>query len=512
MTSGRYVRCTMTKSLGRRDFLKASAAALAASQFAPSASAQEHPQGENPHGTPAARADSVILIWLPGGVSQVEYWDPKPFTPWESSGMKGSDFLSPCRSIPTPVDDMFIGQSLENIASVMDKGTILRTLTNTHDFGFDHPRAMYHVITGYAFPAGFNPPSIGAKISRFLGRRHPDMPPFIDIGREILDVGAGGPEMRKFINGLHGPGFYGIEHAPFLVKEPEKGIATLNAVAGMKVDRLDRRQDYLREISGLSSTELRESGRVTEYMSTVESARTMMDSSVKDAFRFKEQESPEVLAQYDVGHRFGWSCLLARRLVERGARFIEVEYPFKTFGFFDTHVNGWKMNDDIKRHIDRPIAQLVRDLDERGLLDRTLVVIMSEFGRTIASLKKDDDTFKDISFATGDDGAVGGIIKKYGDGSNVFFGRKNMYGMHGHFPRCSSVVFFGGGMKRGFVYGKSADRHPMVPVENPVTITDLHATILHAMGIAPDVYYTTERRPVFLTDLGRGKPVYDLFA
>ncbi len=499
----------MSQGLGRRDFLKVTAAALAATQFPFPAHSQEHPEGENPPGTPPATADSMILIWLPGGLSQVEYWDPKPFTPFEP-GMKASAMLSPCDSIPTMVDDLFIGEGLENIASIMDKGTILRTLSNTHDFGFDHQRAMYHVITGYAFPAGFKPPSLGAKISRFLGRRDPLMPPFITIGREILDPGAGGPEMRKFVNALHGPGFYGIKHAPFIVKEPEHGIATLNAVSGMKVDRLDRRQDYLREISGLSSEELRGAGKVKEYVSVVDKARAMMDSSVKEAFEFKTKESPETLARYDVGHRFGWSCLLARRLVERGARFIQVEYPFMTRGFFDTHNEGYKTNADLKKHIDSTIAQLVRDLDERGLLKRTLIVVMSEFGRTIASLDKTSQS--DVAFATGSDGIVGGIIKEYSDGSNVIIDREKMYGMHGHFPRCSSVLFFGGGMKRGFVYGKSGDRHPMYPIENPVSITDLHATIYRAMGISPDVYYVTEERPVFMTELGHGTPVHELFA
>ena len=153
----------------------------------------------------------------------------------------------------------------------------------------------------------------------------------------------------------------------------------------------------------------------------------------------------------------------------------------------------------------------MRELDERGLLDRTLVVVMSEFGRTIASTDKSANS-QEIAFATGADGSVGGIIKEYGDGENVIIDRGSMYGMHGHFPRCSSVVFFGGGMKRGFVYGKSADRHPMMPIENPVTITDLHATICRAMGISPDVYYVTEERPVFVTDLGKGKPADALFA
>ncbi|HIF36798.1 MAG TPA: DUF1501 domain-containing protein [Candidatus Thioglobus sp.] len=120
-----------------------------------------------------------------------------------------------------------------------------------------------------------------------------------------------------------------------MVREPAEGISTLNAVASMKPDRLDRRQEYLQTISGLSQKELLESGKVREYMTIVDRARDMMDSTVKEAFQYHAQESPETLESYKVGHRFGESCLLARRLVERGSRFVQVEYPFKTFSLFE---------------------------------------------------------------------------------------------------------------------------------------------------------------------------------
>ena len=498
----------MDNGLDRRDFLKASAAALAATQFAPTAHAQEYGEGENPSGTPAATADSMILIWIPGGLSQVEFWDPKPFRDFEK-GMKGSDLLSPCRTSHTVVDGLDIGDHMPNIAEVMDRGGIIRSLTSTHDLDFDHQRAQYHVITGYGFPSGFKAPGIGAKISRFLGPRAEHMPPFIVIGRDTQSLGPEGPEMRKFLNALHGPGFYGIKHAPFMINEPENGMATLDAVAGMNVERLDRRQAYLETISGLSTAELREANRVKDYLSVVEGARAMMDSSMKEAFLYREQETPESIEAYNSGHRFGPSCLVARRLVERGARFVQVEFPFRTFGLFDTHKAGWKTNAARKREIDKPIAQLVRDLEERGLLDRTLIVVLSEFGRTLAKLKNPTDP---IAFAAGGSGEVGGIIDDYSDGSDIKIERVDMFGMHGHFPRCHSAVFFGGGVKKGFVYGKSADRHPMIPVENPVSITDLHATILQAMGISQEAYYVSEERPIYMTELGKGEAVNEIYA
>lgn len=500
--------CIMRKRMDRRDFLKASLATAAAGSLLPHAHAEELGEGEIPHDATPATADSIVVIWIPGGLSQLEYWDPKPYTPFET-GMKASDMTGPCRSIPTAIDDTYFGEGLENIASVMDKGTLVRSLYNNHEFGFDHNRAQYHLITGYPFPTGFKAPSMGAKISRILGPQDPNMAPFIVIGREILSLGAEGPENRRFLNALHGPGFYGVNYAPLLVKEPSEGISTLNAVAGMKPDRLDRRQAYLQTISGLSQENLREAGQVQEYMTIVDRARHMMDSTVKEAFEYKTQESPETLERYKVDHRFGESCLLARRLVERGSRYVQVEYPFKTFSLFDTHSNGVETNMTLKGHIDRPIANLVQDLEDRGLLDRTLVVVMSEFGRTLAKRRNATDN---IAFATSTDGQVGGIIHEYADGNDISVDGVDMYGMHGHFPLANNVLFFGGGFKRGHVHGKSADRHPMFAIEDRVSIDDLHATIYKTLGISPNVYYNTEGRPIHVTPLGKGMPIDALLA
>ncbi|HIA47515.1 MAG TPA: DUF1501 domain-containing protein [Candidatus Hydrogenedentes bacterium] len=498
----------MSFRIGRRDFLKASLAATAAANWPSGANAQEQAEGEIPHGTLPPTADAMILIWIPGGLSQVEYWDPKPFTPFEK-GMKGSDLLSPCPSIPTAVDDISFGKGLENIASVMEKGTLLRSLYNDHEFGFDHNRAQYHIITGYPFPTGFKAPGIGAKISRILGPRDTNMPPFVVIGREILSIDTEGPENRRFINSLHGPGFYGVQHAPLLVKEPSTGISTLNAVASMKPDRLDRRQAYLQTISGMSQKELRDSNKVDEYLATINRARNMMDSSVKEVFKYRQEETSETLERYKVDHRFGESCLLARRLVERGARFVQVEYPFKTFSLFDTHSHGASTNMLLKPHIDRPIANLIRDLDDRGMLERTLVVVMTEFGRSLAKRRNASDN---IAFATSNSGQVGGIFNEYTDGHNIPIEAEDMYGMHGHFPLSNNVLFFGGGFKRGYLHGKTADRHPMFPIENRESIDDLHATIYKTLGIAPDVYYKSEGRPIHVTNLGKGRPIDALLA
>ena len=473
----------------RRDFLKSSLAAgagLALGNSLPAIAKEALPK-------PVATADSMILIWLPGGIAQTDTWDPKQYNPY-TPGMKGSDILGTCRSIPTSADGIFLGEGLETIASMMHRGAIIRTLSNKTKFGAVHLKAQYYMMTGYLFPAGFKAPSMGSVVARTLGRRDPNVPAYIDIGRDINTSN----EEYLFINEYSGPGFYGVNYAPFMIPEPAQGLPTLNAVAGMKMDRLDRRQKYLETITGLGPKELQDSGRAKDYMKVMEDARAMMDSPVKRAFDFMKEEKPETLVKYDVGHRFGHSCLLARRLVEQGARFIQIEYQYAPFKGFDMHESGQPRMVDMKKHIDRPIGNLIRDLDERGLLDRTLVVLATEFGRTIAdkpAAGQEPDGFTESS-----------------TGENLVLENDKMFGFHGHFSSCNCMLFFGGGSKGGYVYGKTAERHPMHPIENPVELPDVHATIYKALGIAPDTNYVTEGRPVYVTNLGEGRAVDAMFA
>jgi len=180
-------------------------------------------------------------------------------------------------------------------------------------------------------------------------------------------------------------------------------------------------------------------------------------------------------------------------LVERGARYIQVEYQYGPFKGFDMHESGRQRMVEMKKQIDRPIAQLIKDLDQRGLLERTLVMISTEFGRTIASAPaagKEPDGFAERN-----------------TGEELIIENEKMYGFHGHFSSCNAMVFFGGGFKRGFVYGKTADEHPLVPEENPVALTNVHATIYKALGIAADTSYVTEGRPFYVTKDGKGQAI-----
>jgi hypothetical protein len=407
--------------------------------------------------------------------------------------MKGSELLATFPSIPTSADGTFLSAGLERIASVMNRGTIVRSVVAPAKFGAIHLKAQYAMMTGYPFPAGVQAPSLGSWVANLRGRRAPFVPAYFDIGRDINSA----DDNDRFVATFQGSGFLGPQFAPFLVPRPQEGLPTLRAMAGMDRGRLDRRQVLLQRLQGLADPHLVHSKQATAYGQVVADARAMMDSPVKRAFQLNEEKAA-TRATYGKS-RFGQGCLLARRLVEVGARFVEVEYSYKAFTRFDTHDHGHSRMQKLKREIDSPIAQLVLDLEDRGLLKRTLVVIATEFGRTVALNPKVEGT-EEFGFAE----------KQTGD--RLIIAKEEMYGFHGHFSSASCMVFFGGGMRQGFVYGKTADRHPMVPVEQPARLIDLHATIYTALGISPQAYRLTEERPFYVTKDGRGRPIQKLFA
>ena len=181
--------------------------------------------------------------------------------------------------------------------------------------------------------------------------------------------------------------------------------------------------------------------------------------------------------------------------MESGARFIEVTNEYVPFLHWDTHENGHTTLRSMKQQIDRPIAQLVLDLEERGLLDRTLVVLASEFSRDMMIEGVPGSEARDQSRAKAD------VMQEL-----------KQYGLHRHFTGGTSVLMFGGGIKQGFMYGETSPERPCLAIKNPVSISDMHATILTAMGISPDTAFEIEKRPFYVTEDGLGKPVQELFA
>ena len=224
----------------------------------------------------------------------------------------------------------------------------------------------------------------------------------------------------------------------------------------------------------------------------MDAAHRLLSSGSSKAFDL----SLEPRQSYDIYNtgRFGLGCLLARRLTEAGARYIEVTSEYIPFKNWDTHENGHQRLVDMKRQIDAPIAQLVLDLEERGLLNRTLVVVASEFGRDMMLEGKPGKQVKDQVIVP--DSVT----------------EPKHYGMHRHFTDAGCVLLFGGGFRRGFFYGKTADERPCKTIENPIGIENLHATIYRSIGIPPDLAYEVEKRPVHVTRDGKGQAVKELFA
>lgn len=434
-----------------------------------------------------AKADCMILLWMAGGMAQTETFDPKRYTPYEP-GLASDRVLSTFPSIPTAVDGIRISQGLEEIAKVMDRGTLIRS-HRVGDLGFIlHSRHQYHWHTGYAPPQSVACPHMGSWISRMLGPRNPDIPAFIDVGQN-LEIGGESDSLKAF----HTAGFVGSEHSPFLISDPADAIASTRPSEMIGASRFENRyKKYKQLVEASAAGKYGGEFQKESLMRSLDNAHRLLSSPAAKAFDLG-LEKKEVYDAYNTG-RFGQGCLLARRLAEAGARFIEVTTEYIPFRYWDTHENGHNRLADLKKTIDRPIAQLIRDLEERGLLDRTLVVVATEFGRDMMV-----------------EGKPGLTVKEQVKQPSVMTDIKH-YGMHRHFTEACSVLMFGGGTPKGKLYGLTADERPCSIVKDPVTIEDMHATIYSKMGIAPDAGLEIEKRPFYVTKDGKGKPVEGLFA
>ena len=433
------------------------------------------------------RADSMILLWMAGGMAQTETFDPKRYTPYKT-GLASEKVLSTFPSIPTAVDGVRLSKGLEQIGSVLDRGTLIRT-HRVGDLGFIlHSRHQFHWHTGYAPPQSVAVPHIGSFMARTLGSRNPDIPAFLDIGQN-MEIGAESDALKAF----HTAGFLGSEYGPFQIMDPRDAVSVTRPSEYVGRARFENRRALHKKM--LEASPLAKTGsdfQKESYLRSLENAHRLLTSPAAKAFDLS-LEPEKSYAKYN-NSRFGLGCLLARRAIEAGTRFVELTTEYIPFRFWDSHENGHKRAEDMKATIDGPVAQLIRDLEERGLLDRTLVVIATEFGRDMMTEGKPDQTVKDQ-------------IKQ----PDIMTEPKH-YGMHRHFTEAVSVAVFGGGFQKGLVYGKTAEERPCRILENPVTIEDLHATLYTAMGIAPDTAYEIEQRPVYATRDGKGKAVEALFA
>lgn len=336
-----------TNSIDRREFLLASlstglgaGAALGAASGAlvstVGSTLLSLTSGHVGHAGPSA--ESCILIRLNGGVAQSDTWDPKQFTPLRR-GMRGSELLSTCRSIPTAIDGVRFGEGLEEIASVLDRGCLIRTIVA------EEPMAMSHRDGWRRF--GWDLPMLACPSA----------------------------------------------------ETPESTLGWERCVAG-------------------------------------------------------EAVSCNTLEGFDA------QIAAALRRVERGPARVLIDTPFTGFDGFDTHEFGAARIAELKSRIDAPIARLVRNLETRGLLERTLVIVASEFGRTVGHCH-----------------GAGADRATVADPSEIVIDHESQYGFHAHFTGATSMLLFGGGMPRGRVIGRTAELHPMVPIAEAVTASEVRAMI-----------------------------------
>ena len=465
----------------RRDFIKtASTATLSAL-----AAGFPRPLFAEPEEKPKPTADTVIVLWMAGGMASTDTFDPKRYTAF-APGLKPDQVLSTFPQIDTTVDHIKLTAGLENIARVMDRATLIRSYT-AGDLGFIlHSRHQYQWHTGYAPPQTVAAPHIGSVIARTLGPRDPAMPAFIDIGQRF-DLGEG-EELKAF----HTSGFLGSEYGPFIIANPEDALKSVRPPAGMSPARFERRETLYRKLLAQSPIgQLGSDYQKESLLRSLDNAHRLLSSPAAKAFDLS-LEPKGSYDKYNTG-KFGLGCLLARRLTEAGARFIELTTEYIPFEYWDTHENGHTRMVDLKKSIDAPVAQLVLDLEARGLLNRTLIVLASEFSRDMMIEGKPDKIVKDQV-------VVPDVINEL-----------KHYGMHRHFTDAGSVLLFGGGMKRGYLHGKTADERPCKTIEKRVVIEDLHASIYRAVGIPPKLSYEIEKRPFYVTRDGLGQPILDLF-
>ena len=387
------------------------------------------------YATQAGQAKSVIQIFLPGGLAQHESFDPKPFAPPEYRG--------PFGSIKTSLTGIRFGEKLPHLAKLADKITVINSMSHGEAA---HERGTHNMFTGYRPSPALEYPSIGSVISHELGPQH-NLPPYVCV-----------PQVP---NTFANSGYLSTAYGPFALgsnpSDKNFKVRDLNLPKGVSEERFERRKSLLETVD--------------HHFRTLENADTLesMDAFYQHAYKlissqeareaFDLKQEPDKLRDSYGRNQAGQRLILSRRLVEAGVRFVSV-----TAGSWDHH-------DDLKKGIesnlpavDQAVAALITDLEQRGLLDSTLVVLSTEFGRTP---------------------------------------KINKTGGRDHWPRVFSTMMAGGGVKKGMVYGKS-DALGGEPEEDKVGVEDFAKTIYHQLGINADKELMSPGdRPIEIVDGGR---------
>jgi hypothetical protein len=461
--------------MNRRDFIKS----LSSGTVAMLGASLPSRAFEVKHDLSMATADHVIWITMAGGMAHTETFDPKAYTPYEK-GLHASKVLSTFPSIPTSVDGLLLSKGLEHMAEVMHLGTLIRSYQAADLGNILHTKHQYHFHTSYEPPQSVNVPHIASWVSHEIGGINPVLPNWINIGQQFV---KGEKEELKI---FHSAGFLGAQHGPFVISDPRQQLGSVNPPPGMDIHRFEKRNSVYREMLNSSPyADALSDYQIEGFQRSMQQAYALVKSPSAKAFDLS-LESKEVRDSYG-DSKFAQGCLMARRLVEHGARFVTVSSDYIPFKGWDTHKDGHRTAEKMKQQCDRPIAQLIKDLERRGLLERTIVFVGTEFSRDSMIEGRQGNTVKDQAQ----------VPNEMTDISH--------YGMHRHFTDGISLLAFGGGFQRGLVYGRTADERPCAVVENPIKIHDIHQTIYHALGIDQGTHAYTEQRPFYTTPDGKGK-------
>jgi uncharacterized protein DUF1501 len=423
--------------MNRRHFLR-SAAALTASpllgdEIAPSVSS-----------FPKGKAEHCIFIWLGGGMAQMDTYDPKNLGNNKATPKTAGSLYS---AIDTAVPGVRVCEHLKHVAPLMERMTAVRTVN--HHVIDEHAFATNLVHTGRTISGNVIYPSIGSVITHELGAADAHVPPYILIG---------------YPNVSRGPGFLGAKHGYIYLTDTNAGPSGFTRPDFVSPDRMEARKKLLEPLQ----QRVAKDSIIADYEIAQTEALRLAGPGFMRNFKLNE-EAGSLRQEY--GGEFGQRCLLARRLVQAGVRFIEVSHNlnFMNGTGWDVHNEGIQNQHLLIQEMDTALAALVRDLENKKLLDKTLIVVATEFGRPAE-----------------------------------FDGR----GGRGHQGTAFSMVLAGGGLKHCGAYGVT-DELAKKPLENPVPLADFHATIHAAMGIDPSKVLMDGSRPVPITEDGR--PIAALF-
>lgn len=382
----------------------------------------------------AATAKRVIYLYMDGGMSHLDTFDPK----------EDAEVMGPTRRLRTEVDGLTLSDNLPRLAKRADKLALVRSMTSTQGA---HKQGNYFMHTSYEIRSSIRHPAMGAWLLKFNGRGNPSLPGNVMIGSNSSHPGAG---------------FFEASLSPLVIRDPAGGLLNSTMAKGMTEDRFNFHR-ALSEKLDAPFVKRYDQRNVRAYTDMYADAIKLMRS--EDLAAFDLSGEPAALKERYGKDPFGQGCLLARRLLEHGVSFVEV-----ALGGWDTHNSNFVNVPEKAAALDAAFSTLLDDLEQRGLLDDTLVVLATEFGRT-----------PEINTNEGRD----------------------------HHPQAFTCVLAGGGIQGGAVHGQTDERGAKI-LGTPVKVQDFNATIAYALGLPLDhVLYSPSMRPFTVAE--KGKPLMELF-